>query len=550
LTLEGIMDENDDEEDFYEEMVLDTEQRIREANYLYGPRNMTPSPSFGRPFSAYPIIPNPGSIGTREQGYLAGGPVVHEGFVPQEEETRYETDGGDQSEVTSHTPRYGAFRDILPPDHELSEDDEDEEVEDDEDTDMDEAAFLNSTQDIADPDFDPSEEDTPGLGADDVSISESQDDAESVTAGQTTRGGRQGPRRGGRGRGRGGPKRGWRAILKRLESPSPPRRVPKGEGIRGRSRPKGPRAAAEPSIAFKRLQAQATEAFLERNDFETALEYARRAVQDNPEIFAAHSLLSEVLLAMDRKEESVGALLSGAHTKRDPKLWWQVADRTLELGAQGDREALLGQAYYCFTQVMRLDPTDYEARAERLKIQLDLRYTTKAKRECESMLRMRPHDMDVLRQLAELYTSTGEAAKAKKLYDEAIERLTKQDNAQKETFTWSMLNVYLDLLDHVETSETGISRLRSLSRWLLGRQEEAFWDAQEDDREWDVEDTPRRVEVADFVPGKYPAECYGKGLPLEIRIKLGLLRLKSGDGHLREALVSLIHASKNFANEI
>ena len=299
----------------------------------------------------------------------------------------------------------------------------------------------------------------------------------------------------------------------------------------------------EPSAEFKKLQTLATTAYLNAQH-EDALKYAKQAVQVNPEIFASHSLLSEVYLALDRKEDSLGALLAGAHTKRDSKLWQYCAERTLELDA-GGRRAVLGQAYYCFTKILSLDRDDFDARSERFKIQMELGQVAKARRESEQMLRLRPEDLDILRQYAELCASTGVAGRAIAAYEDTIERYTTDSEPDETFFSWSLLNVYLDLLDQSGEHEKGINQMRYLARWLLGRTHETFWDEQATDCEWDFEDEPRRVQVEEFVPGQYESYQYGYGLPLEIRVKLGLFRLglfrtHQEEKHLMEAYVCRI----------
>lgn len=352
-------------------------------------------------------------------------------------------------------------------------------------------------------------------------------------------------------------KRGWRALLERMESKDTSgaqnrghhrgRGRPRGSSyaVRGeqRGRKRGTRAIAEPSREFKKLQSEATQAFIVEGDMEKALVIARKAVQTNPEIYAAHSLLSEVLLTMGRKEDSVGASFSGAHTKRDPKIWWSVADRTLELALGTDererRQAFLVQAVYCLTMVLKFDNEDYGARMERMRLQLELGNTSKARRDCEKMLEIQPNDAGVLRQLAELCITVEENARAKKLYDEFIEAHIAGTLDDADSFTWSFINIYLDLLDRLAMWQEAIHKLRVLSRYLLKRSEETYWDDFDDDREWDVEDEPRRLGTEKFMPGRYELAAYGLGLPIELRIKLGLFRLRSGIQHYNEALVRM-----------
>ena len=407
-------------------------------------------------------------------------------------------------------------------------------------------------------------------------LSPADSDASSIEDSTTTGHGRRGSSRGQyRGRNRGrikshrpaattaakhggrGIKRGWRMVLERMESQDvsetqrcgyrrgrgrPPGTSSIGKGVQ-RGRKRGTRVIAEPSREFKKLQSEATQAFLIDGEMEKALVIARKAVQINPEIYAAHSLLSEILWTIGRKEDSVGALFSGAHTRRDPKIWWNVADRTMELAInaaeKGAREAFVVQVIYCLTMVLKLDNEDYDARMERMRLQVELGNIPRARRDCEKLLEKHPYDAVLLRQLAELCITNEEVARAKKFYDDFIEIAMAGKMKEEDGFTWSFINIYLDLLDRLALWNEATQKLRQFSRCLLKRAEEAYWDTVIDDREWDIEDNPRRSEVIDFEPGRFDLATYGLGLPLELRIKLGLFRLKAGVQHHNEALVGM-----------
>jgi general transcription factor 3C polypeptide 3 (transcription factor C subunit 4) len=74
---------------------------------------------------------------------------------------------------------------------------------------------------------------------------------------------------------------------------------------------------------------------------------------------------------------------------------------------------------------------------------------------------------------------------------------------------------------------------------MLGRKDDIMWaDFEDDDREWDSQDSPRRIKTNGYIPNHWPRDSYGLGLPLELRVKMGLFRLKMGDRHHEEAMVS------------
>ena len=45
------------------------------------------------------------------------------------------------------------------------------------------------------------------------------------------------------------------------------------------------------------------------------------------------------------------------------------------------------------------------------------------------------------------------------------------------------------------------------------------------------------MQVSKYIPGRYEVKAYGDGLPLELRVKLGIYRLNLGDDNFEEARV-------------
>ncbi|KAK3043997.1 hypothetical protein LTS18_002451, partial [Coniosporium uncinatum] len=154
------------------------------------------------------------------------------------------------------------------------------------------------------------------------------------------------------------------------------------------------------------------------------------------------------------------------------------------------------------------------------------------------MLEKRPYDVDLLKELADICTELGAPYQAIQAYEKAIRFWTSKRFSIDSPFDWSMLNIYMDLMDsRVNFAEKAIPQLKQFARWLVSRQDETYWDAQRDDREWDIEDLPRRIVVGHFIPKRYPKDTYGESLPLELRVKLGMFRLRLGPQHYPEALL-------------
>ena len=364
------------------------------------------------------------------------------------------------------------------------------------------------------------------------------DDPSSSTRGKRGRGGRSR----GRGRGRGGG-RGKRTLLEDGHGVSQGRgrrrvRPPVKRGGKGIKR--GIRKPLEPSADFKVIHSQATMAFIDQ-DYDRAAELARQAISNNPEIFTAHSLLSEVHFAQGDKARATTALFHGAHTRpRDTQIWNKVAELILERAGE-DRVSAIPDAIYCYNRIIDADPAHVEARYQRASLHRELGNKKQAASDYRRLLKQLPHDTIVLRHLAEIYIEIGESSKAIDYYNGSITYYRNTEPKDVTGFSWSDANIYAELFIYAEDFKTGLLKVKEVCRWLLGREEEDYWNwFREDDREFDADDEPRRNEIQHYVAGKYETASYGEGLPLELRVKLGLFRLRLGYDHFEEAMVSLI----------
>ncbi|KAK7521678.1 hypothetical protein IWZ03DRAFT_99387 [Phyllosticta citriasiana] len=467
-------------------------------------------------------------------GYYGQGPIVHEGFIPAAQNAHFghdmDTNSQDHSGIS--TPW------AADADDEIMFDYEGEEADGEDDVMMNDELVLHSDlpdlPDYAlDPDYSMSDGDMELDHGSEADLDSGSDyDQEPVR--KRGRGRGRGSTRGrGRGRGRGRP----RGSRRRADTDS------RGAPRRGR---RGPREAKDPGPVFKKILSEATQAWI-RQDLETAQKAAGEAIKINPEVFAAYNLLSEILYAKGQLEESVNVLSMGAVLQRDAALWHKIATRVLELDI--DERARLEWAHRCYSQVIRLDNGDWEARCQRLDFQLRFDHKGQAKLELEMMLKIEGHqfDLDRIQQLAELCAVTREPARAVEPFEKAIRHHLTAPGDDYSQLDWQSLNSYLELMSTLKRYEDSIPLLKSTARYIVGRQDESYWDGLEDDREWDIDDEPRRVEVDRFVPGRYPQDAYGVGLPLEIRVKLGLFRL--GLGNHNEAQAHFQHLEPEDASD-
>jgi general transcription factor 3C polypeptide 3 (transcription factor C subunit 4) len=329
------------------------------------------------------------------------------------------------------------------------------------------------------------------------------------------------------------------------DSPPPRKRRRRGHGPfsgrygarGGKGIKRGPRRPLEPSPEFKMLHSQATEAFID-GDYERATDLVQRAILVNPEMFAAHSLLSEIFLARGDKDKAVSALFSGAHTRpRDATVWYKVA-KLIQDRAGTERQKTLNDVIYCYSRIVEIDPKSYNARFQRAAAYRELGHNGRAATEYERILKELPHNIRALRHLAETYIDMHDVQKAAQYYMSSIEYYMSLDAEENVEFSWSDVNICAELFAFMEQPESGLHLLSSVSRWLLGRKDDSIWDNfVDDDREWDANDSPRRIKTDGFIPNTYPNDSYGLGLPMELRIKLGAFRLKLGERYFDEALV-------------
>ena len=308
-----------------------------------------------------------------------------------------------------------------------------------------------------------------------------------------------------------------------------------GKGIK-----KGLRKPIEPTIEFKQLHSQATIAFVEHR-YEDAERLTLQALLVNPEMYEAHNLLSEIHAARGDKDKALSAAWNGAHTRpRDPEMWSRIARLILERDT-ADKVSSIRDAIYCYNRVINVDTTNVEARYQRAALNHELGYKRKAANEYEYLRKQLPHDTTVLRHLAEVSIEIEEPDRALRHYNDTIAHFQSIEPDVATSFTWSDVNIVTELYGFQQRYDEGLVELKNLGRWLLGRRRDTYWqNFNQDDREWDLDDEPRRIQVPQYVPGEHDASSYGDGLPLELRIKLGIFRLRSESRNMEEAIASTI----------
>ncbi|KAK5944375.1 transcription factor TFIIIC subunit tfc4 [Knufia obscura] len=330
------------------------------------------------------------------------------------------------------------------------------------------------------------------------------------------------------GRGR---KRTAAAAMSSLEDTLQPekRRRTKGERPRGRRKGeiRGPRTTIDPGEDFVRVYNEALDAFIEKREIAKAQRLVLQAIGLNPEIFAAHSLLADIHFANKEFDSGMDALIVGLHGHlNDVELWRTVADRILNVSDESYQKRV-ERAMYCFGAIIRKDPTDTDARFQRAECARMLGLWNKAFRDFGFLLQGDPHNSSILAQFAKLCQDLGDVAKARVVYEDHFDYYKNAGITEEDHYTWQDIGIYIDLLVQADETAHAIVMLKRLSRLLCGRGDEYYWEEYiEDDREFDQNHYPRRLQEIRFEPNRYPEHTYGEELPLDLRGKLGILRLK------------------------
>lgn len=288
----------------------------------------------------------------------------------------------------------------------------------------------------------------------------------------------------------------------------------------------------EPTADIKQRLSLASDAFM-RRDFDHAYEVLSEIIRINAETYDAWMMLSSIYQERRQMPEAIMAMCFAAHLHPgDFHGWMTVAQFALDDTTPGERERNLEVAQLCYSAAIKANRKSLKARIGKANCALEAGRSSIAAGEYVKVLKQRPYNMGVLRNLAEAAFDTRSAKKyidqARGFYEQAIAHVRVGGQHLKGTFMWSDVIIYVEMCAFLERYADAALALRSLSRMLIGRQEETYWDRYvDDDREWDQEEDRRR-EVPEYSPEKYPYDSYGPALPLDLRAKLAVYRLKLG----------------------
>ncbi|CCX13579.1 Similar to Transcription factor tau subunit sfc4; acc. no. O74458 [Pyronema omphalodes CBS 100304] len=279
-----------------------------------------------------------------------------------------------------------------------------------------------------------------------------------------------------------------------------------------RDRKGGRRAIGEEPLSFEvqTLMGDANGAY-GNGDLDKALEIIQKVIRIDGNVYTAWKLLGEIFKEKGEAHKCLLAYMTAAHAMpKDWELWLVCAKMSLEQYGP-DRNNYRDQAIYCFSQAIRANRDNIDAIYDRAILYKEKGDMIKAAEGFRTLHRLLPNDMTILRDIASLFIEIRQIPEAIEYYNRSIEFFVSTGNPDK-LFGWSELNILVELYMMNEDWKGAIKTLRRVGRWLCGRSQETFWDKTDDDREWDADNT---------LPETY-------SLPTELRVKLGVCRLKTG----------------------
>lgn len=314
------------------------------------------------------------------------------------------------------------------------------------------------------------------------------------------------------------------------------------------------------------LLSEANEAFV-RNDLQVAERLYNEVIKKDARNFAAYETLGEIYQLQGRLNDCCNSWFLAAHlNSSDWSFWKIVAILSADLGH-------IRQAIYCYSRVINMNHEEWECVYRRSLLYKEVGQIGRALEGFQRLHAHNPLDGNILRDLAVLYVEYNRINDAvdiyMKIFEDNVERRnaiiaasesalessdeeeSEDDSTTEETveneaeleemkmypsinwkkirakykciiFDWSSLNILAELLLKLTSGgSSGIKAIKKCARWIENRENQVFWDDVNDDSEFDS----RRFKNSRFDSLKEAEKQKSYDLPIDIRIRLGLLRL-------------------------
>lgn len=325
----------------------------------------------------------------------------------------------------------------------------------------------------------------------------------------------------------------------------------------------------DPEVA--QLLSEANEAYV-RNDIQVAEQLYNKVIKADAKNFAAYKTLGDIYHLQGRLNDCCNSWFLAAHlNSSDWEFWKMVAELSAEL-------THIRQAIYCYTRAIRINGEEWESIYNRSILYKQIGQLGRSLDGFQRLYAHDPLDGNILRELAVIYVEYNRINEAVDLYMKVfknnVERrnalITASENAvssendsedddgrdgidaivddedyeidEEEVemfpsvdikkidkkykcipFDWSSLNILAELFLKQSGEIHGIKTIKRCARWIQFRETQTFWEELSDDSEFDN----RRFRNAKFQSLTQTDKEKSYSLPIDIRIRLGLLRLNN-----------------------
>ncbi|EMD31266.1 hypothetical protein CERSUDRAFT_145423 [Gelatoporia subvermispora B] len=306
-------------------------------------------------------------------------------------------------------------------------------------------------------------------------------------------------------------------------------RAASGVGRAKGKKKRGRRAGPVLSQQVKALIGEGNQAYVD-NDLAGAMRVMQEVIRIEPRAASAWSVLAQCHADRGEPQRALQLRIMGAHLLHDAEEWERLARQSLEMGH--DKEAL-----YCFGKVTSLDPTNVNALWDRATLAKSTGELRTARNAFLTLLKRLPHNLTVLDELRPVLIELSELPLCAQLFADAfayyhgafpggsgVDPFAADVGAAEVPgggFGALHLLVLADLHNTLGAHAAAVHAIRRGCRWLQGRAAQRFWDACEDDREFDGAEGRPRAE-GEMPPGTYP-------LDVNARHRLAIARIKMGD---------------------
>lgn len=263
---------------------------------------------------------------------------------------------------------------------------------------------------------------------------------------------------------------------------------------------------------------KANEAFVD-GKLSNAWHHYLEAIKIDSKCFIAYRTLGEICqMRGDMHRCCSYWLLAAESGEADDEFWGLVAELSAELGH-------IDQAIHCYTRaIAKLDNKSGHYIMERSMLYRQTQKYGRALEGFQRLYKMFPTDSAIVRNLASVYVEQRRLNDAINLYVRILEaNRNPQPNVQCPKFNWSELNITCELLMSQRSWRPAIKLIKVVARWKQGREDETWWDEQEDDAEFDSNRRRKTLHLRKL------GELYMSRpflLPIDIRFKLGCFRLE------------------------